>query len=238
MNIADAIASLFETLAQHLRRLVVYLAWYYYNNSNKCITHHDAIIRKALLRLVYLEEFVNIPNRNCWNEFYPHVDAPFVWTAYPDLRRLALFGYSYLDDRLTFEWLNAAPELRQVVIGHPRSSSTVNSIRVPQVTVICSFEDEDGCRVEPRHWRNGRVGVITVGLVSPGGTAFAGDGPAQCGSRKKIRVCTVLGITSMTGYQRTHSAESSGRDSRISRPCIDVRTEARMKPQARVHKLA
>ena len=79
--------------------------------------------------------------------------------------------------------LCAAPELQQVVIGHPRSFSMVNRIRVPQVTVICSFEDEDGCRVEPRH--NKRGGLTTVGLVSPGGAVVVGNRPAECKCRNR-----------------------------------------------------
>ncbi|KAJ4145081.1 hypothetical protein LMH87_003941 [Akanthomyces muscarius] len=119
---AKLVRALFYAVGGSLRRLVVRMP---FATLHPVVDHLGVreILREGFAQLERLEEFVGLheyPNLNLAASRAPRLRTEDLWNAWPELRRLVLFG-AEIDDEKLWEGLARLPRLTDVVLARPRN---------------------------------------------------------------------------------------------------------------------
>ncbi|KAM3505305.1 hypothetical protein MY11210_008027 [Beauveria gryllotalpidicola] len=119
---ARLVRELLYAVGGSLRRLVVRMP-FAPRHSTVANLAVRRLLRGGFAQLQRLEEFVGLdeyPNLNLTGSFAPLLRTEDVWYAWPELRRLAVFGAA-LDNEALWNGLARRPRLQEVVLARPRS---------------------------------------------------------------------------------------------------------------------
>lgn len=119
---AKLVRALLYAVSGSLRHLVIRMP---FATLQPAVDHLGVrrMLREGFAQLEHLQEFVGLdeyPNLNLAASGAPLLRTEDLWNAWPDLRRLAVFGAA-VDDEKLWDGLARLPRLTDVVLARPRS---------------------------------------------------------------------------------------------------------------------